>query len=273
MDKQFHLSQELKQKLSHVKEIIAAQKKVAIAFSGGVDSSLLLKISVDILKKNVLPITVKGAMMPESERLQVLGLARQMNITPLILEIDIFLLKGFVDNTVDRCYYCKKHIFQLIKKIARERGFSIILDGTNVDDHFDYRPGLKALSELEILSPFKEAELTKKEIRNLSRYYGLKTAQKPAMACLASRIPTNTRITKESLSLVEAGEEILKALGLKQYRLRLVDDLARIECSLEDFNLILKHRNQLLFDLKKIGLQTIVLDLDGYEQGKMNYHK
>lgn len=272
MDMQSHLSPELKKKLSDVKKIIADQKKVAIAFSGGVDSSLLLKISIDVLKKNVLPITVKGAMMPESERLEVLELASQMNVTPLILEVDIFLLKAFIDNTADRCYHCKKHIFQLIKKAASDRGFPIVLDGTNADDQFDYRPGLKALSELEIFSPFKDAKLTKTEIRHLSNYYGLATAQKPAMACLASRIPTNTKITKESLSLIEAGEEILKALRLKQYRIRLIGDLAKIECSLEDFEIILKHRNQLVFDLKKIGLQSIALDLDGYEQGSMNYN-
>lgn len=273
MDMQSQLSHELKKKLFHVKKIIATQKKVTIAFSGGVDSSLLLRISLDVLKENVLPITVKGAMMPKSESLEVLELANQMNVTPLVLEIDIFLLKAFIDNTTDRCYHCKKHLFQLIKKAACEQGFPIILDGTNADDQLDYRPGLRALSELEILSPFKDAKLTKTEIRCLSDYYGLTTAQKPAMACLATRIPTNTRITKESLSLVEAGEEILKALTLKQYRLRLIGDLAKIECSLDDFEMILKHRNQLVFDLKKIGLQSIVLDLDGYEQGKMNCQK
>ncbi len=270
MNKQFQLSQKLNEKLLQVKKIITSYEKVAIAFSAGVDSTLLLKIASDTLKDNVLPITVKAAMMPESEYLEVLRLARQMGVRPLILETDIFLLNAFIENKADRCYHCKRYIFQLIKKAAMVHGFAIILDGSNVDDQLDYRPGLKALSELKIISPFKDVGLTKDEIRALSNYYQLETAKKPAMACLATRIPTATKITKEALSLIEAGEEILKALDLKQYRLRLIGGLAKIECQLDDFEIILKNRKQLIFDLKKIGFQSIALDLDGYKQGKMN---
>lgn len=273
MKTQLDLSCELKEKLFNVKKIIKNQKKACIAFSGGVDSTLLLKLSLDLLGEKVLPITIKGAMMPESEYQDVIKLSEQMGINPLIIETDIFSLEEFSANQTDRCYHCKKYIFKQIQKAAINHQCSVILDGSNFDDQFDYRPGLKALAELGILSPFKEARLTKKDIRKLSYYYGLKTATKPAMACLATRIPTNTKITATALSMIEKGEEVLKALKLSQYRLRLIGDVAKIECLPLDFEIILKERPQIINALKQLGFKAIVLDLDGYQQGSMNVEK
>jgi uncharacterized protein len=260
----------LNEKLNALKEIIAAQKKVCIAFSGGVDSTLLLKVATDLDGVEVLPILVDGAMMPRSELKEALELARSMGTEPTVIKANVFLLPQFAKNGQDRCYHCKKFLFEQIKETALESGFTTILDGSNLDDEKDYRPGIRALGELGILSPLKMSQLTKDDIRNLSAHYRLKTAKKPAMACLATRIPTNSPITPQALQMVEAGEEILKSLELKQYRLRLINNLGKIECVPEDFDTILRNRNILTTKLKKIGFDSVALDLSGYQQGKMN---
>ncbi|MDI3536344.1 MAG: pyridinium-3,5-biscarboxylic acid mononucleotide sulfurtransferase [Eubacteriaceae bacterium] len=260
----------LNEKLKTLKEIIAAQEKVCIAFSGGVDSTLLLKVATDTAGVEVLPILANGAMMPRSEFEEALEIAQSMGLEAKVIEANIFLVPQFAKNGQDRCYHCKKFLFEQIQKAALDAGFSTILDGSNLDDEKDYRPGIRALGELGILSPLKMAQLTKDDIRNLSAHYRLKTAKKPAMACLATRIPTDSPITPHALQMVEAGEEVLKSLDLKQYRLRLIGKLGKIECDPEDFDTILKNRNILTTKLKKIGFASLALDLSGYQQGKMN---
>lgn len=260
----------LEEKLIELKRNISNFPKVSIAFSGGVDSTLLLKVAVEVLGKNVLPITVNGAMLPRSEFDEAQSLAKEIGATPLVLEADIFSLENFVKNPGDRCYHCKKFIFTQIKTAALENGYAVILDGSNLDDMKDYRPGIKALGELGVFSPLKESGLTKQDIRDLSAYYGLPTATKPAMACLATRIPTNTAITPEALTAIETGEDYLKSLGLSQYRLRLVGDTAKIECDPKNFNAVIENRLVLVDTLKNLGIKTITLDLAGYGCGNMN---
>jgi uncharacterized protein len=264
------LSPELSYKLQLLKEKIGAFSRVSVAFSGGVDSTLLLKVAVEVLGENALPITVNGAMLPRSEFKEALDLAKAIGATPLVLEADVFSLDNFVKNQSDRCYHCKKFIFTQIKTAAQQNGFDVILDGSNLDDMKDYRPGVKALGELGVFSPLKEAGLTKQNIRDLSAYLGLPTAAKPAMACLATRIPTDTPITPKALKAIEAGEEALKALGLTQYRLRLLGDTAKIECDPKDFLAIIENRFTLVETLKSLGIKTITLDLAGYGMGNMN---
>ncbi|WKY48716.1 ATP-dependent sacrificial sulfur transferase LarE [Eubacteriaceae bacterium ES3] len=260
----------LNEKLKNLKDIIAREKKVCIAFSGGVDSTLLLKVASDTPDVQVLPILVDGAMMPRSEFQEAIKLSKSMGIEPLVIETNIFSIPQFAKNGEDRCYHCKKFLFEQIKQAAIDAGYSVIMDGSNLDDDKDYRPGIKALGELGILSPLKMAQLTKKDIRHLSAHYRLKTAKKPAMACLATRVPTNSPITPKALLMVENGEEILKSLNLKQYRLRFIDGLAKIECLPDDFDVILNQRTLLTTRLKKIGFHSVALDLSGYQQGKMN---
>ncbi|KNZ40666.1 ATP-dependent sacrificial sulfur transferase LarE [Acetobacterium bakii] len=264
------LSPELQVKLIMLQNKIKGLNKVCVAFSGGVDSTLLLKVAVDVLGKNVMAITVNGAMLPDSEFSEAQNLAKTIGITPLIIEADVFSLKSFVENASDRCYHCKKFIFSQIKDAAIQNHCEVILDGSNLDDLKDYRPGIRALGELGIYSPLKDAELTKQNIRELSAYFGLATATKPSMACLATRIPTNTPITPEALRAVEVGEDYLKSLDLNQYRLRLLGDTGKIECDPKDFETILAHRMTLVSLLKNLGIKTITLDLAGYGCGNMN---
>lgn len=264
------LSPVLAEKLATLKENLSRFPKVSIAFSGGVDSTLLLQVAVDVLGNAVLPITVNGAILPSSEFTESQALAKTIGAVPLVIETDVFSLENFVKNPADRCYHCKKFIFTQIKDAAQARGFEVLLDGSNWDDMKDYRPGIKALGELGVFSPLKESGLTKQDIRDLSTYYNLPTATKPAMACLATRIPTNTPITPEALAAIEAGEDFLKSLGLSQYRLRLLGDTAKIECDPDDFAAIIKNRLSLIDTLKKLGLKTITLDLAGYNCGNMN---
>lgn len=264
------LSPVLSEKLVSLKKNIQHFPKVSIAFSGGVDSTLLLKVAVEVLGDNVLPITVNGAMLPGSEFVAAQALAKTIGAVPLVIEADVFSLENFVKNRADRCYHCKKFIFTQIKAAAQANGYEVILDGSNLDDLKDYRPGIKALAELGVFSPLKESGLTKQDIRDLSAYYGLSTATKPAMACLATRIPTNTPITPEALTAIEAGEDFLKSLGLSQYRLRLLGDTAKIECDPSDFPAVIENRLALIDTLRNLGLKTISLDLAGYGCGNMN---
>lgn len=264
------LSPVLAEKLVTLKDNITRFPKVSIAFSGGVDSTLLLQVAVDVLGGNVLPITVNGAMLPGSEFSEAQALAKAIGAKPLVIEADVFSLPDFIANSSDRCYHCKKFIFNQIKDAAQVSGYEVILDGSNLDDMKDYRPGIKALAELGVFSPLKESGLTKQDIRDLSAYYNLPTATKPAMACLATRIPTNTPITPAALAAIEAGEDFLKSLGLSQYRLRLLGNTAKIECDPGDFTAVIENRLTLIATLKNLGIKTITLDLAGYNCGNMN---
>jgi uncharacterized protein len=271
MTKTLHLSSNLNAKLNHLIKIISNLNSVCVAFSGGVDSTLLLKVAVIIHGANVLAITVNGPMLPDSEFKESQKLANDIGITPIVISADLLSLENFVANSKDRCYHCKKYIFTQIKSTALSHHYSLILDGSNLDDLNDYRPGIQALNELKIISPLKEANLTKQEIRQLSAYYGLPTATKPAMACLATRIPTGTPITQASLKTIESCEDYLKSLGLTQYRLRLFGTTGKIECDLNDFDVIFRNRCNLVQAFKQFGLQTTTLDLAGYSCGNMNF--
>lgn len=270
MNKTNSLSPALQKKLTTLQVKIKELNRVCVAFSGGVDSTLLLKVAFDVLGNDAMAITVNGAMLPDSEFFEAQALAKDIGVTPQVIDADVFSLEKFVNNPSDRCYYCKTFIFTQIKNAAIENGWKIILDGSNLDDVKDYRPGIRALGELGIYSPLKDSNLTKQDIRDLSAYFGLATAAKPSMACLATRIPTNTPITPAALKCVELGEDYLKTLGLTQYRLRLFGDAAKIECDPKDFETIIANRQNLVATLKDLGVKTVTLDLAGYGCGNMN---
>lgn len=264
------LRKDLQEKLDRLKRIISEYGKPCIAFSGGVDSSFLLKVAAEVKGESLLAIIATGGMLPKSEYDEAILLARAAGAKLHTLKIDVFSEPSFVENGSRRCYFCKKNIFTQIKGEAQEYECDAILDGSNLDDLKDYRPGLSALEEMMIVSPMIEAGLTKQDIRELSDWYGLPTAQKPAMACLATRIPVGEEITRKKLLMVEQGEACLKILGLKQYRLRYMNGIAKIECLPEDFQKVLNARESLTANLKMLGFETITLDLEGYGCGKMN---
>lgn len=259
-------------KLEKLKENLKNSKKCVVAFSGGVDSTLLLKIAIETLGANCLAVTISGPLNPASEITEAKKTAEKFGALHKILNVDISKFEWFKDNPKDRCYICKSKVFNLIKIEAEKFGAEYIFDGTNIDDLAEYRPGLKALSEMGIISPLKEAELTKNEIRTLSKEYGIEGYDKPSFTCLATRFPTGGRITEELLKKVEKGEEYLKKEGFRQFRLRCHGELARIEFEYSEMDRAFEKemRKRIDENLKKIGFRYIAIDMSGYKTGNMN---
>lgn len=244
--------------------------KAVLAYSGGTDSTFLLKVAHDILDNNVLAVTATSSTYPKQELDQAKQLAKNIGVNHIIIKSEEMKNEKFSKNTPNRCYYCKKELFSKIKKIAAAKNISHIIDGSNVDDMKDYRPGTKALIEHGVRSPLREAGLTKKEIRDISREMKLDSWDKPAQACLASRFPYGTRITEERLKQVERAESYLSDLGINQIRVRYHNDIARIEVKKDDFLKILKHTKKIIQQFKKLGFTYITLDIEGYRTGSLN---
>ncbi len=261
------------EKYNKLKSYIKSMDKVAIAFSGGVDSVFLLKVCKDVLDDNALAITVKSPLMPQSEVTQAQKLANKIGVKHIIKSLAINQIPNIEHNPKNRCYYCKKKIFSLIIHTAKKKAIRYTLDGSNLDDLDDYRPGLKAIKELDILSPLKQSKLTKKEIRFLSKELSLDTWDKPSMSCLATRIPTNEIITHEKLSMIEKAEDYIRSLGINQLRVRHHrGTIARIEVAPSErkklFNIaMIENINK---ELKSIGYKYVTMDLEGYVMGKNN---
>ena len=262
----------LMEKYEKLKDILEELDSFAVAFSGGVDSSFLLYVGSKILNKNVLAITVRADMYPAREINEAEKIAGDLKLVHKILEVDEYSIRGFVENKEDRCYHCKKAIFETIISEAKKENIAIIVDGTNFDDLDDFRPGMTALRELNIRSPLKEAGLTKDEIRQLSKDLNIPTWNKDSMACLASRIPYNTEITRDKLSRVEKCENYLRDLGYRGFRVRYHNDLARIELKKEDLRdfLDFEYLEDIIGYFKRVGFKYITLDLEGYTYGSMN---
>jgi uncharacterized protein len=258
------------EKLERLEGYLANLEKLAVAFSGGVDSTFLLKVAHMILGDNVVAITVNGAIHPGWEIESSKEIASRIGVRQILLDMDIFKNENIVTNPPDRCYHCKMAIFSMIKKTAKGYGIKNVADGSNIDDAGDYRPGMRALKELGILSPLRDAGLGKEEIRILSKELGLPTWDKPALSCLATRIPYNTRITEETLSMIEAGEDFLRGLGFSQIRLRHLGNLAKIEVPPEDMMRLLEVREMVVKKLREIGYTYITMDMEGYNMGSMN---
>jgi uncharacterized protein len=250
---------------------IAVREKAAVAFSGGVDSSFLCYAAAAALGKNALAITIVSPMLPKAEIEAAAGIAGRIGIRHILVE------EGEIDEEVaanpqERCYFCKKIEFGAIMTEAAKWGIHTVLDGSNLDDLGDYRPGLKALEELGIKSPLREAGLTKAEIRELSRRFGLPTWDKPAFACLASRIPYGERISRERLYRVEQAEELLKGFGFRQFRVRSHGDIARIEVAPEERRRFFDETvlDTLSRSLKSLGFLYVAFEAEGYAMGNLN---
>lgn len=252
--------------------MLSGMGRALVAFSGGVDSSLLLKVASEELGDKVLAVIARSETYPEREVKAARKLARRLGVRAMVVETHELENPAFAENSPRRCYHCKQELFSLLKKTAEERSIPYVLDGSNADDRRDYRPGAQAGRELGIRSPLQEAGLTKAEIRLLSRTLGLPTWDKPSMACLASRFPYYVRIEGPALTMVGRAEDILRGLGLTQIRVRHHGDTARIEIKPEEFPKVLvgTGRARLVQRLKKLGYSYVTLDLEGYRMGSLN---
>ena len=264
------LNDMIKAKQKALENRIKELGRVAIAFSSGVDSTYLLKTAHDLLGDNAIAITAKAPCFMKSETLEAEKFCKDEGIRRIMISFNPLEVEEFKSNVKNRCYFCKKALFTEIKKLALENGFEHILDGTNFDDLSDFRPGRKALEELGIISPLLECELTKSDIRSLSKEAGLSTFNKPSYACLASRIAYNEEITKEKLEMIEKAEAKLHSLGFIQSRVRMHGSLARIEVNKDDFSKLLNHSEEITQYLKSLGFTFVSLDLSGYKSGSMN---
>jgi pyridinium-3,5-biscarboxylic acid mononucleotide sulfurtransferase len=262
----------LNKKYGKLKEILEKLESLLIAFSGGVDSSLLLKVSHDLLGGKVLAVIATSETYPEEEAIDAEKLAKKLKVRYKIIHTEEFNDERFISNPPERCYYCKKELFSKLTELAKKEDLKYVADGSNMSDLSDYRPGTNASRELGIISPLKEAGFTKDDIRALSKALKLPYWNKPALACLASRIPYGTSITKEILAKIDEGEKFLRKLGVGQVRVRHHGTLARIEvgkehlCDLVEGGLADKIDKK----FRALGYNYVTIDLKGYRTGSMN---
>jgi uncharacterized protein len=263
---------EVEEKLSKLKAVVSKLESVVVAFSGGVDSTLVAKVCYDTLKDKSMAVTARSETYPDFEFKESQKLADEIGIKHLVIDTSELAIEGFANNPPERCYFCKTELFGKLKEIAGEQGFLNVADGANLDDTQEFRPGLQASRELNVRSPLKETGLTKKDIREVSKFLNLPNWDKPAYACLSSRFPYGQSITEEKLSMVSEAEKYLRALGLIQFRVRHHETIARIEVLPEDIHILTNSpvREELSAKFKNIGFTYVTLDLEGYRSGSMN---
>lgn len=267
------MNTELKEKYDHLVEYIRDQGPLAVAFSSGVDSTLLLRAAYDALGTDLLAVTALSRSFPERESLEAAQFCRDLGIRQVTVEVDQLSIKGFRENPADRCYICKKELFTAMMDAAREYGFTRMAEGSNMDDLSDYRPGLKAIAELGVLSPLRETGFTKAQIREASRELGLPTWKKQSFACLVTRFVYGEKITDEKLRRVDRAEQLLLDLDFHQLRVRIHGEegrLARIEVMPDEFEKLLAAREEICARFKEYGFEYVTMDLEGYRTGSMN---
>ncbi len=266
------MTQELQKKFKKLKSDLKELGSVAVAFSGGVDSTFLLQVAHDVLGDKAVAVTAHLGMVPLREAREAEEFCQKEGICQVICEVDERMISGFCENPKNRCYICKKAIFQQIQKMAEEFHLDSVVEGSNIDDLGDYRPGMQAIAELGVKSPLREAGLTKKEIRTLSAELGLVTWDKPSYACLASRFAYGETITRDKLAMVDQAEQLLLDLGFRQMRVRLHGTMARIEVMPEQFDRLMQEeiRTKITEQFMSYGFTYVTLDLKGFRSGSMN---
>ncbi|MGD8400458.1 MAG: ATP-dependent sacrificial sulfur transferase LarE [Bacillota bacterium] len=259
-------------KLAHLQAYLQSLGSVAVAYSGGVDSTFLLKVAHACLGDRAVAVTARAVFFPQREYRETQVFVAQNTIRSVNFDFQALAVAGLAANPTDRCYLCKKELFGRIREVAEQLQLRYVAEGSNVDDQGDYRPGMQAVAELGVLSPLREAGLAKEEIRRLSLKMGLPTWNKPSFACLASRFPYGEPITTAKLAMVDQAEQFLLDQGFTQARVRHHGTVARIEVLPEEFPRLLEDslRRQLYQALQKIGFQYVALDLQGYRTGSMN---
>ncbi|OEG71824.1 adenine nucleotide alpha hydrolase [Candidatus Endomicrobiellum trichonymphae] len=261
-----------KKKYEMLKEHISDLDNLIVAFSGGTDSTFLLKTAHEILGNKVIAVTAKSCSFPQRELNETIAFCEKENIHQIICDLEELNIEGFSRNPTNRCYLCKKELFAKIWAVAKDNGIHNVSEASNIDDDRDYRPGLKAVSEYGVKSPLRRVKLTKDEIRSLSKKLGLPTWNKQPFACLISRFPYGEYITPQRLSMIDRTEQLLLDIGLRQVRVRHHGNLARIETDELGFNILMERsqREKVYKQFKEIGFIYVTIDIIGYRTGSMN---
>ncbi|HUS89111.1 MAG TPA: ATP-dependent sacrificial sulfur transferase LarE [Desulfosporosinus sp.] len=269
MDKQKIIEEAINKEAQLIK-LLKSFNKVLVAFSGGVDSTYLLAVAQESLEENCQAIFARGPMISSQEEKEALAMVQHFGFPVEVIDINVLDLEGFRENPPDRCYFCKKKLFETFLNYSERSGYSSVIEGTNASDTNDYRPGRIALQELGVISPLLEVGLTKAEIRILSKRRQLPTWNKPSMACLASRVPFGDPITAELLKRIAQAEAILHQKGYVECRVRVHNDIARIEIPIDNFSTFLQHRTEVTASMLTLGFRFVTLDLMGLRSGSLN---
>lgn len=272
MHKDYEAYENKKKHLLNIMEKYAVQD-VIVAFSGGVDSTLLLKIAAIYALRNgtqVYGVTASTMLHPACEVKSAALVAEQIGAEHIVMEVDELKDAGIRNNPIDRCYLCKRHLFEKMRILGEEKKAAIIIEGTNQDDLGVYRPGIKAVRELGIISPLAEAGMTKEDVRMLAEEYGLSTARRASVPCLATRFPYGTHLTSQAMEQVDRAEYFIKELGFYNVRIRIYDTLIRIEVDDSDLEKLVRHRKEMVKYLKQLGYHYITIDLEGFRSGSMD---